>query len=80
VQRLAHVGLSLGDLTELVSDTGRLFNPSEWVGLQNKIKAKYTTVDEVAMFDAVIQGVPVQEAVDKFMAEMKNKSDDIELF
>jgi uncharacterized protein with HEPN domain len=80
VQRLAHVGISLGDLTGLVSDTSRLFNPNEWVGLQNKIKAKYTTVDEVAMFDAVMQGVPVQEAVDKFMAEMKNKDDDIELF
>jgi hypothetical protein len=32
------------------------------------------------MFDAVMQGVPVQEAVDKFMVEMKEKSDDIELF
>lgn len=80
VQRLAHVGISLGDLTGLVSDTRRLYKPSEWVALQNKIKAKYTTVDEVAMFDAVMQGIPVQEAVDKFMAEMKNKHDDIELF
>ena len=57
-----------------------LFNPGEWVGLQDKIKAKYSTREEIAMFDAVMQGVPVQEAVDKFMAEMKEKSDDIELF
>ena len=34
----------------------------------------------VAMFDAVMNGMPVQEAVDKFMAEMKEKPDDIELF
>jgi len=80
VQRLAHVGLSLGDLSDLVGDGRRLYNPGEWVGLQNKIKAKYTTREEVAMFDAVMQGMPVQEAVDKFMAEMKEKSDDIELF
>ena len=80
VQRLAHVGVSLGDLAGLVSDTDRLFKPNEWVGLQNKIKAKYTTVDEVAMFEAVMQGIPVQEAVDKFIADMKNKNDDIELF
>lgn len=80
VQRLAHVGLSLGDLSDLVADPRRLFNPGEWVGLQNKIKSKYSTREEIAMFDAVMQGVPVQEAVDKFMAEMSEKSDDIELF
>ena len=80
VQRLAHVGLSLGDLGDLVADPRRLFNPGEWVDLQQKIKVKYSTREEIAMFDAVMQGVPVQEAVDKFMAEMKEKSDDIELF
>jgi len=80
VQRLAHVGLSLGDLSDLVSDPRRLYNPGEWVGLQDRIKAKYSTRDEIAMFDAVMKGVPVQEAVDKFMADMKEKSDDIELF
>lgn len=80
VQRLAHVGLSLGDLSDLVGDSRRLFNPSEWVDLQNRIKSKYSTREEIAMFDAVMHGVPVQEAVDKFMAEMSEKSDDIELF
>jgi hypothetical protein len=80
VQRLAHVGFSLGDLSDLVADGRRLYNPGEWVGLQDKIRAKYTTREEIAMFDAVMQGVPVHEAVDKFMAEMKDKSDDIELF
>jgi hypothetical protein len=80
VQRLAHVGISLGGLSALVSEPQRLYNPSEWVGLQDKIKAKYSTRDEIAMFDAVMNGVPVQEAVAKFMADMKEKSDDIELF
>lgn len=80
VQRLSHVGLSLGELSDLVADGRRLFNPGEWVELQQRIKAKYSTADEVAMFDAVMQGVPVHQAVDKFMADMKNKTDDIELF
>lgn len=80
VQRLAHVGISLGDLSDLVANTQRLFNPSEWVQLQQKIKVKYTTREEIAMFDAVMQGMPVQEAVDKFMAEMNERPDDIELF
>ena len=80
VQRLAHVGISLGDLSDLVANTQRLFNPNEWVQLQQKIKVKYTTREEIAMFDAVMQGMSVQQAVDNFMAEMKEKPDDIELF
>ncbi|AXS78594.1 hypothetical protein [Dechloromonas sp. HYN0024] len=80
VQRLAHVGISLGDLSTLVADNKRLFNPGEWVGLQDKIRSKYSTREEIAMFEAVMQGMPVQEAVDNYMAEMKEKSDDIELF
>jgi hypothetical protein len=80
VQRLAHVGISLGDLSGLVSDTRRLFNPNEWVELQQKIRSKYSTREEIAMFEAVMRGMPVQEAVNQFMAEMKEKSDDIELF
>jgi hypothetical protein len=80
VQRLAHVGISLGDLSDLVADSRRLYSPGEWVTLQDKIRAKYSTREEIAMFEAVMQGMPVQEAVDRFMAEMKEKSDDIELF
>ncbi len=80
VQRLAHVGHSLGGLSDLVADQRRLFNPYEWVGLQEKIKSKYSTHDEVMMFDAVMGGVPVQQAVDQYMASMKEKGDDIELF
>lgn len=80
VQRLAHVGHSLGELSDLVADGRRLFNPTEWVDLQDRIRGKYTTREEIAMFEAVMQGVPVHEAVEKFMAEMQGKSDDIELF
>jgi hypothetical protein len=32
------------------------------------------------MFEAVMNGMPVKEALEHFMAEMKDKSDDIELF
>ena len=80
VQRLSHVGLSLGELSDLVADGRRLFNPDEWVALQQRIKAKYSTADEVAMFEAVMQGVPVHQAIGRFMADKKVKTDDIELF
>ena len=81
VQRLAHVNHSLASLSELVSDQGRLYNPMEWGGLQEKIRSKYSMKEEQAMFDAVMRGVPVKEAIEQFMNEMKESShDDIELF
>ncbi len=80
VQRLAHVNHSLGSLSELVSDQSRLFNPAEWSGLQEKIRSKYSMREEQQMFEAVMNGVPVKQAIEQFMAEMKDKSDDIELF
>lgn len=80
VQRLAHVNQSLAGLSGLVSDNARLYNPAEWRALQEKIRARYTMREEQAMFDAVMAGLPVKEALEQFMAEMKDKSDDIELF
>lgn len=81
VQRLGHVTHSLGDLSELVGDQRRLYSPQEWVDLQGRIRAKYTTVDECTMFEAVMSGTPVAEAVANYVEAMKSKQgDDIELF
>ena len=80
VQRLAHVNHSLASLSSLVSDKSRLFNPYEWVALQQKIRSKYTMREEVEMFEAVLAGMSVQEALENFMTKINDKSDDIELF
>jgi hypothetical protein len=79
-QRLAHVSHSLAELNEIVSDQRRIFNPNEWVALQGKIRSKYTTVDECAMFDAVMSGMPVHEALEHYICEMKEKGNDVDLF
>lgn len=79
-QRLTHVCHSLASMNDLVADRSRLYSPSEWVALQDKIRSKYTTVEEHALFEAVMEGVPVQEALDRYMSSMKSKGDDIELF
>ncbi len=63
-QRLSHVASSLGSLGELVVDSRRLFNPYEWHGLQEQIKSKYTVDEELRMFDAILKGASVQEALD----------------
>lgn len=80
-QRLDHVGHALAKLSDLVADRSRLFNPEEWRTLQQAIRSRYSTVEEVAMFEAVLAGVPVQEALQRFMAERKEHSaSNIELF
>lgn len=80
VQRLAHVNHSLASLSGLVSDNARIYSPYEWVALQQKIRSKYSMREETEMFEAVLGGMPVQEALDKFMDKRKERSDDVELF
>jgi hypothetical protein len=79
-QRLAHVSHSLAALNDLVGDRRRIFSPQEWVALQEKIRSKYTTAEELAMFDAVMNGMPVQQALEQYVNEMKDKGSDIDLF
>lgn len=84
-QRLAHVCTSLGSLSGLVADRAKLFNPEEWVELQQRILSRYTTRDEVEMFESVMAGTPVPEALEKYLAAVQARAaetggDEIELF
>ncbi len=80
-QRLEHVSNSLRVLGELVSDQQQLYNPYAWRGLQEKIKSKYTVEAERLMFDAVVSGKSVDEAMQivKQIQEAE-QDDDVELF
>jgi hypothetical protein len=50
------------------------------VALQEKIRSKYTSVEECAMFDAVMGGMSVHEALAHYVTEMNDKGGDIDLF
>lgn len=84
VQRLDHVCHSLAGLSHLVSDRQRLYSPDEWKALQDEILAKYTMIEERAMFEAVLNGATVKEALDTYMAtrmqEVENSGGEVELF
>jgi hypothetical protein len=84
VQRLDHVCHSLNNLSLLVSDKSRLFNPDEWVELQTGIRAKYTMEEEKTMFEAVLNGMPVKDALEFYlssrMERMEESGGDVELF
>lgn len=81
VQRLAHVCHSLSGLSHLVEDQRTLFNPYEWVALQEKIRAGYTTREEIEMFEAVMNGTPVKEVLASYIAGRHDRGNtDVELF
>lgn len=83
-QRLEHVSQSLTALSALISNPNALYSPKEWQSLQSSIRSKYTMEEERRMFDKVLSGVPIEEALLEFKAEIANKltdeEDEIELF
>ncbi len=80
-QRLSHVSSSIEGLSELVSDMARIYNPAEWQKLQQQIKSRYSMREEHEMFDSVMQGMDVREAVRRYNeAHKDNLEDDIEFF
>jgi hypothetical protein len=82
-QRLSHVCRSLDDLTGIVSDPGRLYNPFAWHALQQKIRSKYTMEDEKLMFDTLVQTGDVRAALDRYVSckhQQADDSADVELF
>ena len=80
-QRLQHVGSSIEGLSDLVGDMSKIYNPSEWNRLQEKIKSKYSMREEHEMFDNVMKGADVREAVRKYNETHKEDLEaDIEFF
>lgn len=79
-QRLDHVCHGLAGLADLVADPARLYRPAEWKSLQDGIRAKYSMAEERLMFEAVLGGMPVQEALEKYLSRCDNGKGEIELF
>lgn len=62
-QRLTHVNLSLQSLGDLIAAPERLYNPTEWRNLQERIKSKYNIETDRRMFDAILAGASIEEAL-----------------
>ncbi|MEQ1621887.1 MAG: hypothetical protein ABL919_10815 [Methylococcales bacterium] len=81
VQCLQHVTINLKGLSELVADQNRLYNPRAWSEFQQQIRSRYTMESEKVMFDAILQGKSVAEALALKSAHQREQSDDdVELF
>lgn len=77
-QRMALVSKTLNSLNEILKDKTRSDNRDEWLNLQSLIRSKYTLDADQEMFDAVIQGMPINEALK--IAVDKTTEDEIEFF
>jgi hypothetical protein len=83
VQRMDHVCRSIDGLADLISDKSRLYHPAEWVAIQQLIRSKYTMESERLMFDAMLGGASIAEALvlcRTSSPQDKPANDDIELF
>lgn len=87
-QKLHHVNESLTHLGDLISDSRRLYNPGEWSKIQQEIRSNYTMECERLMFDHIMKGATIGEALELYRHQFEqteslsqdDTDDDIELF
>ena len=81
-QSLSHVAEGLKGLSSLVESPERLYNPSEWQKFKQEIRGRYTMESEKIMFDAIVQGKSIEEAIQLAAKadEAGKDEDEIELF
>jgi len=85
-QRLEHVTSSLAKLCKLISEPEKYENPNEWRLLQTEIRDSYTMEAERLMFEHIMMGVSVDEALEIYHHNFNNapeeddSDDDVELF
>jgi len=77
-QRMALVSKTLNSLSDVLKDPAKTHEQKEWLNLQNTIRSKYTLDSDQKMFDDVLNGMPVEEALK--IAVEKTTEDDIEFF
>lgn len=80
-QCLQHVTSNLKGLSELVENPKRLYNPTEWKQFQREIRSRYTMESEKLMFDAIVEGKTIDEALSiKNTHQEEYQFNNIELF
>lgn len=89
-QKLDHVCDSMEHLGKLISDPEQLCNPRSWSSLQSNIKSSYSMEAERLMFEYILRGHPIEEALEvyrhHFLQEREQREqtndgeDSVELF
>jgi hypothetical protein len=79
-QCLQHVSEGLRGLSAIIDTPSRLYSPFEWRDFQEDIRRRYTMEEEKVMFDAILQGKSIDEALALAAAYEGKNDDEIELF
>jgi len=84
-QRLDNVARGLERVSELMANEEHVFNPEEWNRLQDRIKSSYTMEAERIMFEYIMRGGKVKDALQIYRHKFEEKSpdqdnDDVEFF
>ncbi|HSG61912.1 MAG TPA: hypothetical protein VLA24_10845 [Pseudomonadales bacterium] len=87
-QRVDHVQGGLRRLIEVMESEDDLHDPNVWQKIQDEIKSSYTMEAERLMFDKIMQGISLEEALEifrhNFRGHDKTEEDDdgdiVELF
>ena len=75
-QRLDHVGESLEKMGHLIGDPSQRYLPRPWDGLQKEIKSNYTMQAERIMFEHIMAGHSVAEALEIYHHHFTQQDDD----
>lgn len=88
-QRIDHVKRDLGWLGELINDPAQVYNPNSWKKLQQDIATNYSMDEERIMFEHIMNGASVEEALQVYQHHFDAKDatsddgengDEVELF
>lgn len=81
-QRLGHVQENLFLLSELITDEDHINSAAGWQTLRTKIKASYTMELEHTVYEAVMDGATIEQALELYKKAFNQhqQEDDIELF
>lgn len=80
-QRLSHVITALSLMEGMLGDEKRRQSPSAWQALQTEIQAHYSLDCEREMFEALLRGVPMHEALQGYRDNhLHQTKQDVELF
>ncbi len=77
-QRMGHVSRTLAALTELLDDKEKPHSPAAWKELQDTIRSQYTLDSDQAMFNDVLNGMPIEQALEKALNSVNEE--EVEFF
>jgi len=85
-QRLDHVSQNLESMSDLMANPMDLNDPDAWKLIQDQVKNSYTMESERLMFEHILRGASVKEALDIYQhhfeeeKEALDDDDEVELF